>query len=409
MAIISEIIFYFVVALSLFIAFFFLLTYIEVSRRKKTKQELIDFKEVTFLIPALNVEKYIGKCLTSILKQDYPQNKIKIWVVDNGSTDKTLEIIKSFMKKHKNIEILHRKHEHELSKLKTESLNFGIKKIRTELTACLDADTYPQPDAMKQAVLELENPKTMLVTFRLVPTKSNFLSVVQDIEYAFCVFFRKLLASIEILAFSNAFTVYKTKFFREYGDFDVGNITEDFEIALRAQSNHHNVACVTETYAETVVPETLKALQRQRIRWNYGLVYNLYKYKRLFSMKYGDLGLFSLASQLLMVLATMIVLIFALSDVTTSAINTIRQVSLGLYPELNMSVFNITLFLSQPKIILYIISIIFSLFFFSLVRKYMKKKLNFAAYLFYTFIYVWFTVYLWVITVPWFFTRKPEW
>lgn len=53
---------------------------------------------VSVIIPTLNEEKNIGRCLESIRKQTYPKDKIEIIVVDNDSTDKTREIVRKLQK-----------------------------------------------------------------------------------------------------------------------------------------------------------------------------------------------------------------------------------------------------------------------------------------------------------------------
>ena len=50
---------------------------------------------VSLIIPVLNGEKYIARCLTSILNQNLPAGKYEIIVVDNGSTDRTQQIVRS--------------------------------------------------------------------------------------------------------------------------------------------------------------------------------------------------------------------------------------------------------------------------------------------------------------------------
>ena len=48
------------------------------------------------IIPVLNEERTIRECLSSLIKMDYPVDRREILVVDNGSTDRTAEIIKTF-------------------------------------------------------------------------------------------------------------------------------------------------------------------------------------------------------------------------------------------------------------------------------------------------------------------------
>ncbi len=52
--------------------------------------------KVTFFLPVYNEEKRISRCIESILKQDYPREKIEILVIDGGSGDKTKELASSF-------------------------------------------------------------------------------------------------------------------------------------------------------------------------------------------------------------------------------------------------------------------------------------------------------------------------
>ena len=57
------------------------------------------FPKISFIIPTLNSQNVLGKCLFSIKKQEYPFNKIEIIVVDGGSTDNTLKIAQKFKAK----------------------------------------------------------------------------------------------------------------------------------------------------------------------------------------------------------------------------------------------------------------------------------------------------------------------
>lgn len=62
--------------------------------------------EVTLIIAARNEEQNLKKCLDAVLAQNYPKEKLEIIVVDDHSEDQTLEIIRSYSEKNKNIKCL---------------------------------------------------------------------------------------------------------------------------------------------------------------------------------------------------------------------------------------------------------------------------------------------------------------
>lgn len=51
----------------------------------------------SIIIPAYNVEKYIGDCLGSLMNQDYPHNDYEIIIVDDASTDGTVSVVESIV------------------------------------------------------------------------------------------------------------------------------------------------------------------------------------------------------------------------------------------------------------------------------------------------------------------------
>lgn len=54
----------------------------------------------SIIIPAYNVEKYIGDCLGSLMNQDYPHNDYEIIIVDDASTDGTVSVVESIVDKY---------------------------------------------------------------------------------------------------------------------------------------------------------------------------------------------------------------------------------------------------------------------------------------------------------------------
>jgi len=89
----------------------------------------------SFIIPAHNEEKYIGRTLDCINKLAYPKSAFEVWVIENGSTDRTFDVAKKFAGE--NTMVLSAP-EKGVSKAK----NFGMEKIssRSEWVIFLDAD-----------------------------------------------------------------------------------------------------------------------------------------------------------------------------------------------------------------------------------------------------------------------------
>lgn len=89
---------------------------------------------VSVIIPCRNEEKYIERCLNSILENDYPKDKLEIIIADGGSTDRTKEIISIFNEKYPFIKLLNN-----LRKITPAGLNIGIKNSKGEIIMIMSA------------------------------------------------------------------------------------------------------------------------------------------------------------------------------------------------------------------------------------------------------------------------------
>ena len=63
---------------------------------KRTNNEGANGPEISIIVSAYNSEKYIKDCMDSLLNQDYSKEKYEVIVVDDGSTDGTKSLIKSY-------------------------------------------------------------------------------------------------------------------------------------------------------------------------------------------------------------------------------------------------------------------------------------------------------------------------
>lgn len=105
-----------------------------------------EFKyDVTIVIPVYNTEKYLKKCINSVLKQS--NKKIEVIAVNDGSTDNSLEILKLFDKKYDNVKIIDKKNEGV-----SVARNEGIKRAQGKYIMLLDSDDTLSRNTVKHLV-----------------------------------------------------------------------------------------------------------------------------------------------------------------------------------------------------------------------------------------------------------------
>lgn len=97
---------------------------------------------VSVIVPVYNIEKYVSKCLDSLLLQDY--ENLEIIVVDDGSTDTSGEICDEYAKRDQRIKVYH-KSNGGLSSAR----NYGISKAQGEYVCLVDGDDYVKKDFVR--------------------------------------------------------------------------------------------------------------------------------------------------------------------------------------------------------------------------------------------------------------------
>lgn len=107
---------------------------------------------VSVIIPAYNVERFIEKAILSVIQQ---AEVIEVVVVNDGSTDDTLQIIETLQKQYSNIKIYH--HKDRINKGRSATRNLGIQNANGNYIAFLDADDFYFPKRFINDKKILEN------------------------------------------------------------------------------------------------------------------------------------------------------------------------------------------------------------------------------------------------------------
>lgn len=281
--------------ITLYFEVFLLMTFLEANPlktlaeiRHRTPQR---FPTVSIFVPCYNEERTVAKTVLSLLSLDYPKEKLKILVIDDGSTDSTWKIMQRF-KSNRQVE-LHRKE----NGGKHTALNYGLAQTQSELVGCLDADSFVAANALQEIVKSFEDPAVMAVTPSIQPTKpTNLIQLIQKAEYSLSVFIRRTFAHLDgIFITPGPFSIFRREVFEKIGNYKAAHNTEDLEFGLRMQMHHFKIDNAPSAHVFTNTPKTLGALFRQRLRWTYGFLKNSHDYRHLFFRpRYGNLGMFVL-------------------------------------------------------------------------------------------------------------------
>jgi cellulose synthase/poly-beta-1,6-N-acetylglucosamine synthase-like glycosyltransferase len=285
-----DFVFFFYMFLGLYMLILFVLIYL------RKREELFDYprgkiEPVSIVVPCYNEASSIGSTIESLLSLDYPKDKLEVIVVDDLSSDNSVEVAKKYAKKYDNVRVIVNKRN---SGGAAEPTNLGIKAAKYAYVAVADADSVPDRDALKKMIGFLQEDKNVaaVTCSVLVRNPKNFIQRLQAIEYAIIAWGRKLLDYIDaVYVTPGPFALYKKKALMEVGLFDTKNMTQDIEIVWRLLSKGYFARMCLATRVHSSSPSKFRQWFKQRIRWTIGGNQTLIKYKSLV-MKKGILGFF---------------------------------------------------------------------------------------------------------------------
>lgn len=390
----SEYIIYVMLFIGLYTAIYFIYTYFEKKEEiERNARKPRRFYSVTIIVPAYNEEKTILATLKSLLALDYPEDKLNIIVVDDGSTDRTYRIVKGANLPR--VKVYHKKNGG-----KYTALNYGLERTSTELVGALDADSFVTPGALKKMVADFEDEMVMAVTPSMrVHKPKSILQRVQAVEYLMGLFLRKIFSVLSSEHVTpGPFTIIRKEFFDKHGFYRKAHHTEDIEVALRIQSLGYKIKHAKDAAVYTVGPSEFGVLFKQRIRWYYGFIENTLDYKHLFSKKYGLLGIFILPIAFIsvaMVIVGAFLAIMRFIELGSSYISKLIVTNWDFANFFRLGKFDIFYLQLDTVTVLSVISLVFGLFFLIMAKKISKEKLHLP------FNYIIFLSMYWILFAAW--------
>lgn len=269
-----------------FLVLFFMVFVLE-RKNIRSLPEMKSLPFVSVIIPAFNKEKIIEKTVNAVKNLEYPKKLMEIIVVDDGSTDKTYSILEKIS----GINLFRKKNGG-----RADALNYGTMKAGGSIIACVDADSYPEKDSLKNAVRFFGDKYVAGVTASVLAKNADrFIQKLQRLEYAMLVLSRKLMERLNcIYVTPGPMALYRKDVLKKLGGFDGKNMTEDIEIAWRLLANGYKIKMSIDSKVYTDVPGTISGWWHQRIRWNVGGIQTALKYFGYFFKKPSNIGKFLL-------------------------------------------------------------------------------------------------------------------
>jgi cellulose synthase/poly-beta-1,6-N-acetylglucosamine synthase-like glycosyltransferase len=254
------------------------------ARRQHAQTKTDFYPMVSFIVPAYNQEKNIAHCITSLFKcaKKYPGN-CEIIAIDDGSKDYTYEVAWSAaqINRYNQPRVRCKVVRHSSNLGKIEALKTGVNGTLGGLVAIVDADSEWSPNTLIELVdYKLSNGKRAVTGYAHPNgegTEGKLIVRLQRLEYSQGLSIGRCAQGLgnNVLVVSGAIGVYDADLLREIlAERNIRSVTEDLEITLEMHKKGAKVGYVSSVQSATVVPISLTALWRQRLRWFTGWLHN---------------------------------------------------------------------------------------------------------------------------------------
>jgi cellulose synthase/poly-beta-1,6-N-acetylglucosamine synthase-like glycosyltransferase len=281
--VVAVILIWFMIAYQFVLTVFGYFNYVKsLKQRRMIDAKTFDYPGCTIMIPAHNEERVIARTLDAMLRLEYPSDRLKILVINDGSTDTTREIIADYAKRDSRVELFNVP-AGEGGRGKSRALNLGIRRVASEIIAVYDADNTPDPSALRYLVAQLlTNPELggAIGKFRTSNKNVNLLTRFINIE---TLSFQSMLQAgrwqmHNIATLPGTNFVMWTRLIRQLNGWDEEALTEDSELSIRIYQEGYKIKFVPYALTYEQEPQEWGVWVRQRTRWVRGNNYVLGKF-----------------------------------------------------------------------------------------------------------------------------------
>ena len=237
---------------------------------------------VTFVIPCKNEEKTIAKTIEKCFEAVYPKEKIEVIVINDGSTDDTINVLRGLERKFEKLRVVDWK----TNRGKRYGMAEGIRAAGGEIIIQLDSDSYIDPETFANIIKPFENDEIGAGCAHADPENAdeNFLTKMQAAYYF--ISFRVLKAAestfMSVFCCSGCSSAYRKNVILPILDEWLNEkflglpVTwgDDRALTNRVLRMGYKTIYTAGAQAYTICPNNLKTFLKQQIRWKKGWFVN---------------------------------------------------------------------------------------------------------------------------------------
>ena len=125
---------------------------------------------LSIIVPVYNTEKFLGRCLDSLIQQDIPAEEYEIIVIDDGSPDNSASIVADYMNRYSQIRLVSQSNQ---GLFKTR--NKGIKLAKGQYIYFIDSDDFIAINVLGKIIQGMDKLRLDFLGFGMVKTPENFI------------------------------------------------------------------------------------------------------------------------------------------------------------------------------------------------------------------------------------------
>ena len=231
------------------------------------------------LVAARDEQNVIARLVERLLNLDYPSEKLKIYIIDDGSIDNTPIILKKLSQKYEKLNIISRSKN--AGGGKSGALNHALKFITGEWVFILDADAQLKDDTLQRVLSFARNGSWSAVQLRksVLNTSKNFLTNCQGIEMAMDAYFQLgRLYSAGVSELRGNGQLVRKDILLSCGSFNENTVTDDLDLSVRLLLSQAKIGIFWDPPVMEEAVEDVYALFRQRQRWAEGGLQRFFDY-----------------------------------------------------------------------------------------------------------------------------------